>query len=217
MIGVFENFRNQSFLNMSESSTESNVDGRGAVLVYKGQSFDKNFFVHDKISVRVSPQNMEETIGFIQTKFAALFPDMVFTWYFLDQKINEVYGNEKIARNQIVLFTALALIVACLGLLAMISNNVVEKTKEIGIRKVLGAQLHQIAKVLLNATVKQTIMATIVGIPIAYYLTQLYLEKYSERISLQWWHFAIPDTDFSGDHVFNDCVGVVESSQEESD
>ena len=192
VIGVFENFRNQSFLNMSESSTESNVDGRGAVLVYEGQSFDKNFFVHDKISVRVSPQNMEETIGFIQTKFAALFPDMVFTWYFLDQKINEVYGNEKIARNQIVLFTALALIVACLGLLAMITNNVVEKTKEIGIRKVLGAQLHQIAKVLLNATVKQTIMATIVGMPIAYYLTQLYLEKYSERISLQWWHFAIP-------------------------
>ena len=192
VIGVFENFRNQSFLNMSESSTESNVEGRGAVLVYKSQSFDKNFFIHDKISVRVSPQNMEETIGLIQTKFAALFPDMVFTWYFLDEKIKEVYGNEKIARNQVVLFTALALIVACLGLLAMISNKVVEKTKEIGIRKVLGAQLHQIAKVLLNATVKQTITATIVGIPIAYYLTQLYLEKYSERISLQWWHFALP-------------------------
>ena len=192
VIGVFENFRNQSFLNMSESSTESNVEGRGVILVSKSQSYDKNYFAHDKISVRVSPQNMEETIGLIQTKFSALFPDMVFTWYFLDQKINEVYGNEKIARNQIVLFTALALIVACLGLLAMISNKVVEKTKEIGIRKVLGAQLHQIAMVLLNATVKQTIMATIVGIPIAYYLTQLYLEKYSERISLQWWHFTIP-------------------------
>ena len=131
VIGVFENFRNQSFLNMSESSTESNVEGRGVVLVSKSQSYDKNYFVHDKISVRVSPQNMEETIGLIQTKFSAIFPDMVFTWYFLDQKINEVYGNEKIARNQIVLFTALALIVACLGLLAMISNKVVRRPKRL--------------------------------------------------------------------------------------
>ncbi len=192
VIGVFEDFRNSSFLNRSQSSTESNDEGRGIVFANKSQSFDKNYFVHDKISVRVSPQDIDETIAFIQSKFEQTFPGEVFTWYFLDEKIHEVYGNEKIARNQIVLFTVLALIIACLGLLGMITNRVVEKTKEIGIRKVLGAKLAQIAGVLLNTIVKQIIMATIVGIPIAYYLTQLYLEKYSERITLQWWHFAMP-------------------------
>jgi putative ABC transport system permease protein len=192
VLGVFENFRNQSFLNMSESSTESNVEGRGAVLMYQNQSFDKTHFVHDKISVRISPSSMEETLALIQRKYGEIFPEMVFTWYFLDQKINEVYNNEKIARNQIVLFTGLAIIIACLGLLGTITNKVVEKTKEIGIRKVLGAKLYQIANVLLTTTIKQIITAIVVGIPVAYYLTQLYLLKYSERISLEWWHFAAP-------------------------
>ena len=74
----------------------------------------------------------------------------------------------------------------------MITNKVVEKTKEIGIRKVLGAELYQIAQILLNTTVKQVIIATVIGIPAAYYLTQQYLEKFSERITLQWWHYALP-------------------------
>ncbi len=106
--------------------------------------------------------------------------------------MNQIYAQEEVARNQIVLFTVLALLIACLGLLGMISYKVVEKTKEIGIRKVLGAELHQIAQVLLNATVKQIIAATIIGVPVAYYLAQQYLEKFSERITLQWWHFALP-------------------------
>ena len=74
----------------------------------------------------------------------------------------------------------------------MISNKAVEKTKEIGIRKVLGAQLHQITQILLNTTAKQIIAATFLGIPVAYYLTDQYLDKFSERIVLQWWHFTLP-------------------------
>ena len=74
----------------------------------------------------------------------------------------------------------------------MISNSVVEKTKEIGIRKVLGAQLHQIGYVLLNTTIKQITLSTFLGLPIAYYLTQQYLLKFSERIALQWWHYTVP-------------------------
>ena len=91
-------------------------------------------------------------------------------------------------------FTILAIGIACLGLLGMISNSVVEKTKEIGVRKVLGAQVHQIGYVLLNTTIKQICVSTIVGLPIAYYLTQQYLQKFSEQIELQWWHFALPVT-----------------------
>lgn len=56
----------------------------------------------------------------------------------------------------------------------------------------MGAQLYHIAQILLNKTIKQIIIATVIGIPVAYYLTQQYLEKFSERITLQWWHFALP-------------------------
>jgi putative ABC transport system permease protein len=192
IIGVFENFRLDSFLNMSESSTEATDEGRGVILMYKNQTFADAISNPEKISIRVSPQNFEETIASIQTLYEEQFQGNVFTWYFLDDHANQVYVHEKTARNQIVLFTALAIFIACLGLLGMISNKVVEKTKEIGIRKVMGAQLYQIAQILLSTTVKQIVIATIIGIPVAYYLTQQYLEKYSERIILQWWHFCLP-------------------------
>ena len=145
-----------------------------------------------KISLKISPKGFEETIQALQSLYEQQFPGNVFTWYFLDDQINQAYQNEKVARNQIVLFTALALFIACLGLLGMITNKAVEKTKEIGIRKVLGAELHQIAQILLNTTLKQIIIATVIGIPAAYYLTQEYLDKFSERIILQWWHFTLP-------------------------
>jgi len=161
------------------------------VLTYKDQLSEKAF-TPEVLSVRVSPNHFEETIATIEKLCKRQFPSMVFSWSFLDDKVNEVYAQEKIARNQIILFTSLAVLIACLGLLGMISNKVVEKTKEIGIRKVLGAQLYNIAQMLLNTTVKQIVMATMIGLPIAYFLTQQYLEKYSERINLQWWHFALP-------------------------
>ncbi len=192
VIGVIEDFRNWSFLNMSQSSSEANTQGRGIALLYNDQLFDGSDITPEKISVRVSPLNFEETIASMKVLFQREFPSNVFTWYFLDDKVNEVYANEKVARNQIVLFTGLALLIACLGLLGLISNKAVEKTKEIGIRKVLGARLDQIAQILLNATIKQIAAATIIGIPVAYYLTELYLEKFSERITLQWWHFTLP-------------------------
>ena len=74
----------------------------------------------------------------------------------------------------------------------MISNKVVEKTKEIGIRKVLGARLYQIAKMLLTVTIWQVMIAILIGVPTAYYLVQRYLEKFSDRIVLHWWHYVIP-------------------------
>ena len=74
----------------------------------------------------------------------------------------------------------------------MISNKVIEKTKEIGIRKVLGARMDQIAALLLNTTVRQVVIANLVGIPLAYYLVQQYLTKFSERLEMSWWHYTVP-------------------------
>ena len=192
IIGIIEDFRNTSFLNMNTSSSESNTRGRGIVLMYEKQSFHPVYGIPETFAVRLSSKGVGETIEKIQEAFEDRFPGMLFSWSFLDDKMNEVYAYEKTARNQIGLFSGLAIFIACLGLLGMISNKVVEKTKEIGIRKVLGAQLHQIAQMLLNSTARQLIFATIVSIPVAYYLIGQYLERYSERITLTWWHFVSP-------------------------
>ena len=74
----------------------------------------------------------------------------------------------------------------------MIANRVEEKTKEIGIRKVMGAHLHHVAQLLVRSSVLQLLIAVVAGIPIAYYLTQQYLNKFASRIDLKWWHGVIP-------------------------
>jgi putative ABC transport system permease protein len=102
------------------------------------------------------------------------------------------YNQEKTARNQLILFTGLAIFIACLGLLGMITDKVVEKNKEIGIRKVLGAELRHIAQILLGNTTGQIAIASAIGVPIAFYLIQQYLMKFTERIELRWWHYVSP-------------------------
>jgi putative ABC transport system permease protein len=74
----------------------------------------------------------------------------------------------------------------------MMANKINEKTKEIGIRKILGAKSRQIGKILLQTTVLQFTIAIILGIPLAYYLGNQYLQKYSERITLLWWYSILP-------------------------
>jgi putative ABC transport system permease protein len=124
--------------------------------------------------------------------FKQAFPKNVFAFTKFNDHINEAYGTELIARNQILFFTMIAIGIACLGLLGMIANRAEEKTKEIGIRKVMGARLDQLAFVLVNISVRQLIVATVVGIPVAYYLTNQYLIRFSDRIELRWWHGALP-------------------------
>jgi putative ABC transport system permease protein len=128
----------------------------------------------------------------LEVLFKKTFPKEILRWKTLDENINRHYDNERIARNQILLFTVLALGIACLGLLGMISNKVVERTKEIGVRKILGAKSYHIAQILVNTTMTQVIVAAVVGVPLSYMLATNYLNKYSERINIVWWHFALP-------------------------
>ncbi|HXR80617.1 MAG TPA: FtsX-like permease family protein, partial [Saprospiraceae bacterium] len=82
--------------------------------------------------------------------------------------------------------------IACLGLLGIIRNKATERIKEIGIRKVLGAEFGHLSFILLATTLRQVALAVIIGIPVATYLTQQYLEKFSERIAIQWWQYVLP-------------------------
>ncbi len=188
IVGVIEDYRITSYFRPHEGNPLAN--GRGLCLTYKNKLFPE--LIPEKIAIKIFTENIDETVSTIESSFENIFPGNVFTWYFLDDHVNRFYGNEKIARNQIILFTILAIGIACMGLLGMIANKVDEKTKEIGIRKVLGARMHQIAQILLDTTVRQFTVATLIGIPVAYYFVQQYLQKFSERVTLHWWHYAIP-------------------------
>lgn len=188
IIGVIKGYRLRPMLKFS-SDHDNKADG-GIALTYKSHLLPR--LAAEKTAIRVSSINLDKTIQKVSDAFNQLFPGSVFHWYFLDENISRHYENQKVLRNQVFVFTCITIGIACLGLLGMITNKVVEKTKEIGIRKVLGARLHQIAHVLLHTTLKQVMLATVVGIPVAYYLVQRYLENFSERIAISWLHFTIP-------------------------
>jgi|GEM_PF-829583 len=162
----------------------------GIILTYKDKFIPAS--KPQKIALRVNLPLYSEVIREVEKVYNDIFPGQLCRVYFLDEQIGRFYDQEKTARNQILLFTIIAIGITCLGLLGMISNKVVEKTKEIGIRKVLGADLRHITQILLSTTIKQVIVATVIGIPAAYYLTQQYLQKFSVRVELQWWHYVLP-------------------------
>jgi putative ABC transport system permease protein len=163
---------------------------RGSFLSYR------NHLVHDffpsKLSIRIDLNKVSPTIKEAEELFTTLFPKELFTWGFLDDNINRAYVNEKIARNQITVFTFIAIAISCLGLVGLISNKIVTKTKEIGIRKVLGAEMLNISYILLQTTAKQLTVAGVAGVAVAYLLSTKYLEKFSDRITLEWWQFVLP-------------------------
>ena len=188
IVGVVKSYRLRPMLKFS-GDHDLRADG-GIVLTYKNY-LNPNLQA-ERFTARVEPGKIDAVMQAAEQAYQEIFPGNIFRWYFLDDHVNRHYTSEKIWRNQILFFTCLAIGIACLGMLGMISNKASEKTKEIGIRKVLGAELYQVAQLLLNTTAKQIAFAAVIGIPLAYYLTQQYLQKFSERIELQWWHFVLP-------------------------
>lgn len=189
VVGIIDEYRVKPLYNLASTATE-NSDGIGICLLYK-------FSVHpwrvpERISVRIESQELDETLARANDVFARNFPGNVFNWYFLDDHINNAYTNDRIVRNQISLFTLIAIGLCCLGLLGMMATIVEEKVKEIGIRKVLGAGAWQVAQRLIGTVILPVFPAIAIAAPIAYYLAEQFLERYMERIALHWWHFAIP-------------------------
>ena len=187
VIGVFEDYEFKPFLTVFESEDDNE---RGSLLTYK------NYLVPDflptKISVKVEMNHMATALEQLAKIYRQTFPQETFRWKTLKENINRHYNNDRVARNQIMLFTVLAIGIACLGLLGMISNKIVEKTKEIGVRKILGAKPHHVASLLMNTTLRQIMFAAIGGIPLSYLLATSYLNRYSARIDITWWHFVLP-------------------------
>jgi putative ABC transport system permease protein len=192
IVGVFDDFRATSFFESRGNRARYNNQhqSRGILLTYKNHLFED--FVPEKIALKVHPRDVEATLALSRKEFETIFPGNVFSWHFLDENINRAYENEKVVRNQILLFVALAVTIACLGFLGMIMHAAVSKTKEVGIRKILGARLSHIVRLILQPSVVQFLIGLTLGLPAAWYLGELYMQKFSERVALHWWHYCLP-------------------------
>lgn len=147
--------------------------------------------VNNLISVRVEPDNIQQTIGRMEGIWEEFLPNQPFKFSFLDSDLTALYQAELVAQKVFGLFSLLAIFIACMGLLGLAAYITQQRTKEIGIRKVLGASVTNIVGLLSKDFLKLVGLALIVATPIAWYAMQRWLSDFAYSIKLSWWMFAL--------------------------
>ncbi len=139
-----------------------------------------------EISVRITSGNIGKALDFIQKTWRDTFPGEEFEYAFLDNRIDQLYESEKKMQDLFIIFSALSILVACLGLLGLVSFTAELKTKEIGIRKVLGASTGRLIILLSKEFIKWIVLANIVAWPLAWFLMGKWLQNFAYRTSIGW-------------------------------
>lgn len=142
---------------------------------------------NSSIAFRVHPANMSNLISTIQNKFKSLAPGQPFSYSFMDDDFNKIYNNEQRMGGISITFSALAILIACLGLLGLITFAAEQRAKEIGIRKVLGANAGDIVSMLSKDFLKLVFVASVIAIPLAWWAMNKWLQGFAYRIQISWW------------------------------
>jgi putative ABC transport system permease protein len=141
------------------------------------------------ISVKVNTTNLASTISAIKTKYNSFFPGNLFDYYFIDKQFNALYKNDVLFGKVFGLFAGFAVFIACLGLLGLALFTTSQRTKEIGVRKVLGASAVNIVFLLSKDFVRLIVVSFLIASPIAWYVMHNWLEGFAYRIPISWWIF----------------------------
>ena len=141
--------------------------------------------------IKIRPEKMDATVASIQQAFESTFPEQVFTGKFLDESIAEFYKDEQRFSAMCKGFAGLAILISCLGLFGLASHMARQRTKEIGVRKVLGASVAGITGLLAKDFLKLVIIAIVIASPIAWFAMRQWLEDFKYRIDIQWWVFVL--------------------------
>ncbi|WEA02244.1 ABC transporter permease [Mucilaginibacter sp. SJ] len=143
------------------------------------------------VGIKIRSGNPSAVIDHIKKEWQAVYPDNVFEYRFLDQQIADFYQKEDLLNKLITSSAIIAIFISCLGLLGLISLLTLQRTKEIGIRKVLGASVTNITGLLSVDFLKLVLIAVIVASPIAWLIMSKYLQNFAYRIDIQWWVFVL--------------------------
>lgn len=144
-----------------------------------------------KFSIRVKPENISATIADIEKTWKELVPHYPFNYTFLDQKFNEHYNSDARFGKIFGVFAGVAILIACLGLFGLTAYTTSQRTKEIGIRKVLGASVSSIVTLLSTGFLKLFIVALIIAIPTSWYVMTQWLESFAYQVGMNFYVFAV--------------------------
>lgn len=144
------------------------------------------------ITIKLAPQSyntFQETAAFLKNIWQEYLPDDQFQYTFLNDRYNRLYTSEQKQGQILTVFSLLAVSISCLGLLGLVSFYTERKTKEIGIRKALGASVSSIIFYLTNNYIKWIIVANIIAFPVAWYAMHQWLQNFAYRVEMSWWLF----------------------------
>ncbi len=142
------------------------------------------------VGMKIQAQNLVATTAEIQRLFERTFPEQVFDGQFMDERIAEFYRDEARFSALCKGFAGLAILISCLGLYGLATLSTVQRTKEIGIRKVLGASVGNVVGLLSKDFLLLVLLAAFVAIPLAWYAMNAWLQDFVYRTALSWWIFA---------------------------
>jgi putative ABC transport system permease protein len=145
----------------------------------------------DLISVTVQGGNLKTTLAGIENKWKAMIPYRPFSYFFADEFFDRQYKDENRFGRLFLNFAILAIFISCLGLLGLASYSTLQRTKEIGIRKVLGASVTGIVNLLSKEFLQLILIAFAIATPVAWYLMDRWLKDFHYRISIPWWMFIL--------------------------
>jgi putative ABC transport system permease protein len=143
------------------------------------------------ISLKTGAQSIPELLKQTELLWKQTFPESPFEYWFMDEQFGQQYRAENQLAFVFSLFTALAILVACLGLFGLSTFTAEQRRKEIGIRKVLGASVASVVALLSKDFLKLVLIATALASPIAWYAMTEWLQGFAYRITIDWWVFAL--------------------------
>ena len=146
---------------------------------------------YNLLNVKVSPVERAETLNAMENVWKQLFPDFEFKYDYLNDRIYRMYQAEEQVLRVFNLFAGIAIFINCLGLFGLVSFMSLRKTKEIGIRKVFGANISQIVMLFSKEFLLLVISALVVAGPIGYYFMNIWLEDYAYKVEISWDYFLL--------------------------
>ncbi len=142
-------------------------------------------------TLKIKSNDIPATISAIQHKWKSLVPERSFNYAFVDDTFNKQYAAEINFGNLFMYFAVLAICIACLGLFGLASYSTLQRTQEVGIRKILGASVTGIVNMLSKDFLQLVLLSSLIAFPIAWWCMHVWLQAFAYRIGISWWVFVI--------------------------
>jgi putative ABC transport system permease protein len=142
------------------------------------------------LSVKVDPRDLPATIAAMKSGWDKLIPDRTFDYFFLDEAFDHQYQSEERFGQLFINFAVLAILISCLGLLGLASYSTIQRTKEVGVRRVLGASVAGIVRLLSIDFLRLILIAFGIAVPISWMCMHQWLQDFAYKTALGWWIFA---------------------------